>query len=74
MPQSAAPMALIGALTYVRSHLLPTSRKKVNGIKRLAGSALDAAFWSRRFSQWLYLCFPWERRRPAGKVFCQTMM
>ena len=37
MPQSAAPMALIGALTYVRSHLLPISRKKVNGIKRDAG-------------------------------------
>ena len=24
-----------------------SSRKKVNGIKRLAGSALDAAFWGQ---------------------------
>jgi hypothetical protein len=38
MPQSAAPMAVIGALINMRSYLLPISRKKVNGIRRDAGA------------------------------------
>jgi hypothetical protein len=38
MPQSAAPMAVIGALINMRIYLLPISRKKVNGIGRDAGA------------------------------------
>jgi len=69
-------MALIGALTYVRSHLLPTSRKKVNGIRRLAGSSFchtraqaasscDGGRSRHRLD--LTYILVWQKTLPAGR-------
>ena len=51
-----------------------SSRKKVNGIKRLAGSALDAAFWGQNIQYLPFSASPDALgRRDAGAPRAKSM-